>query len=120
MKRLLIVIDKAPKVRHHCGTIVGEGLRAAIGLAGMDIDTTVVLVNDAVLATLKEQNAQPTGMKDLDEFIKNAREFGLKTYVHLESAEKRGIHQNQLTGFGTVNTEGLTQLVHEIDATITF
>jgi len=120
MKRLLIVIDKAPSIRHHCGTIVGEGLRAALGLAGMDIDTTVVFVNDAVLAVLKEQNAQPTGLKDLDEFIRDAREFGLKTYVHLESAEKRGLHEAQLADFGTINTEGLAQLVHETDATITF
>jgi sulfur relay (sulfurtransferase) DsrF/TusC family protein len=119
MKRLLIIIDKAPNVGHRCGTIVGEGLRAAVGLAGMDIDTTVALVNDAVFTVLGEQSPLGTGMKDLDQFMKDAEEFGLKVQVHLESARKRGITDDQLAGFETLNTERLTQLVHEVDA-ITF
>ena len=120
MKRILIVIDKAPNIGHRCGTIVGEGLRAAVGLAGMDIDTTVVLVNDAVFAVLREQSLQGTGMKDLDQFMKDAKEFGLKVQVHLESAQKRGILDEQLAGIGTLSTERLAQLVHEADSTITF
>lgn len=114
------MIDKSPEIGHRCGTIVSEGLRAAIGLAGTDIDTTVVLVNDAVLTVIKEQNAQATEMKDLGKFLKDAPEFGLKILVHLESAKKRGIRDDQLTGFSTVNTEQLIQLVHEADGTITF
>jgi len=119
MKRLLIIIDKAPNVGHRCGTIVGEGFRAAVGLAGMDIDTTVVLVNDAVFTVLREPSPAGTGMKDLDQFMKDAEEFGLKVQVHLESAHKRGITDDQLAGFETLNTERLTQLVHEVE-TITF
>jgi tRNA 2-thiouridine synthesizing protein C len=119
VKRLLIIIDKAPNVGHRCGTIVGEGLRAAVGLAGMDIDTTVVLVDDAVLTVLGQQSPLGTGMKDLDQFMKDAEEFGLKVQVHLESAHNRGITDNQLAGFDTLNTVGLTQLVHDVD-TITF
>jgi sulfur relay (sulfurtransferase) DsrF/TusC family protein len=113
------MIDKAPNVGHRCGTIVGEGLRAAVGLAGMDIDTTVVLVDDAVLTVLGQQSPLGTGMKDLDRFMKDAEEFGLKVQVHLESAHKRGITDNQLAGFETLNTQRLTQLVHDVD-TITF
>ena len=120
MKRLLIVIDKAPNIGYHCGTIVGEALRAAIALAGMDIDTTVVLVNDAVFAVLKEHKVQGTGIKDLDQFMKDAEEFGLKVQVHLESAQKRGILDYQLADIGTLSTERLAQLVHEADSTITF
>ena len=120
MKRVLIVIDKAPDIGHHCGTIVGEGLRAAVGLAGMDIDTTVVLVNDAVLAALAEPSVRGTGMKDLDKFMKDAEEFGLKAYVHLESVKKRGIREEQLAGIAMVSTEQLARMVHDFDTTITF
>ncbi len=113
------MIDKAPDVRHHCGTIVSEALRAAVGLAGMDVDTMVVLVNDAVLTVLGEQN-KGTGMKDLDKFLRDAEEFGLRICVHLESAETKGIHRDQFAGIGTVDAQQLTRLVHEVDATITF
>lgn len=118
MKRVLIVIDKAPNIRHHCGTIVGEGLRAAVGLAGMDIDTTVVLVDDAVVAALKGQNAE--GKDRLDQVIEDAKEYGVKAYVHLESAEKKGVRKDQLTRVQTIDTEQLAGLVHEADVTITF
>ncbi len=120
MKRLLIVINKAPNIGHHCGTIVNEALRAAVGLAGMDIETTVVLTNDAVLAVLGEQNAGASGMKGLDKFLRDAEEFGLKICVHLESAALRDIHEDQFAGIVAINTQQLTQLVHEVDATITF
>ena len=120
MKQLLIIIDKGPSIGHRCGTIIGEGLRAAVGLAGMDIETTVVLVGDAVFTILKEQSLGGTGMKDLDQFMKDAEEFGLKVQVHLESAQKRGIPADLLARFETLSKERLSQLVHEVNATITF
>ena len=116
MKKLLVIITKAP----YGTTAAAEGFRAAIGLAGMDINTTIVLINDAVFAALKGQNPKAIGMKALSEVIESAREYGARTLVDSESLRKRGIEKDELVNIEIIDTEGLADLVHEVNAAIRF
>ena len=116
MRKVMVLIRSAP----HGTTNVGEGLRAAIALAGMDIETTVVLMDDAVFAALKGQAPDAIGATSLDESILNAKEFGAKLVIHEESLQQRGIGKDELLEVETVGTEKIAELAHEVDATITF
>lgn len=116
VRTITIIINKAP----YGTTTVGEGLRAAIALAGMDILTKVVLTDDAVYAALKQQNADTIKATPLHGALKNAKEFGARTYVHLQSVEERGISRDELMDIETVDTAGLAKMIEEADATITF
>lgn len=116
MRKLLLIIRNAPY-----GTAnVGEGLRAAIALAGMDMDTTVVLMDDAVFAALKGQEAEAIGMNSLGEVIESAKKYGAKPYVHSESLQQRSIDKDDLINVEIIDTVSVANLIHEADATITF
>jgi tRNA 2-thiouridine synthesizing protein C len=116
MKRVLVLIRSAP----HGTTNVGEGLRAGIALAGMDVETTIVLMDDAVFTALKGQVPNAIGATSLDESISNAKQFGARLVVHLESLQQRGIGKDELLDVETVRTETIAELAHGVDATITF
>ena len=116
MRKIMILVRSPP----HGTTNVGEGLRAAIALAGMDIETTIVLMDDAVFAALKGQVPDAIGATSLDESILNAKQFGAKLVVHEESLQQRGIGKDELLEVETIGTEKIADLVHEVDATITF
>lgn len=116
MRKLMFMITKAPY-----GTMsAGEGFRAAIAFAGMDIDTTIVLIDDGVFSALMEQKAGAIGMKSLAEAIESAREYGARTLVHAESLARRGIERHELVDIETIDTQGLADLIRETDATIKF
>ena len=116
VRKIMILIRSPP----HGSTNVGEGLRAAIALAGMDIETTIVLMDDAVFAALKGQAPDAIGTTSLDESIVNASEFGAKLVVHTESLQERGIRKDELLDVETIATGRIAELVHEVDATVTF
>lgn len=116
MKRIMVLIRSAP----HGTTNVGEGLRAGIALAGMDLETTIVLMNDAVFASLKGQDPNAIGTTPLDDSILNAKQFGARLIVHQESMRQRGLSKDDLMEVEIVGTEGIVELANEVDATITF
>jgi len=116
MKKLLVMITKAP----YGTAATAEGFRVAIGLAGMGIDTTIVLTDDAVFAALKGQNPKTIGMKPLNEVIESAIEYGARTLVDSESLRKRGIEKNELVSIEVIDTQGLADLLHGVDAAIRF
>jgi sulfur relay (sulfurtransferase) DsrF/TusC family protein len=116
MRRIVVLVRSPP----YGTTNVGEGLRAAIALAGMDIETTIVLMEDAVFAALGGQVPDAIGATSLDESILRAREFGAKLVVHIESLQERGIRKDELLDVETIGTDGIIELVHEVDATLTF
>jgi tRNA 2-thiouridine synthesizing protein C len=116
MRKIMVLIRSPP----HGSTNVGEGLRAAIALAGMDVETTIVLMGDAVFAAVKGQATDAIGATSLDESIVNAKEFGAKLLVHVESLQQRGIEEDELLDIEAVGTERVAALSHEVDGTITF
>jgi tRNA 2-thiouridine synthesizing protein C len=116
MRRVMVLIRSAP----HGTTNVGEGLRAAIALAGMDVETTIVLMDDGVFAAMRGQIPDAIGTTSLDESILNAKQFGARLVVHAESLTRRGIRRDELFDVETIATEKIAELAHEVDATITF
>ena len=112
----MVLIRSAP----HGTTNVGEGLRAAVALVGMDLETIIVLMDDAVFTSLKGQVPDAIGTTSLEESIVNAKQFGAKLVVHSESLQQRGIGKNDLLEVETIGTEKIAELAHEVDATITF
>jgi tRNA 2-thiouridine synthesizing protein C len=117
LKKLLVIVKTAP----YGSTHLGEGLRAAIALAGMDIETTILLTQDAVFAAVKEQIPDIIGMASLAEGLKNAKNFGARILLHSESLQERGLTVEEL-GFNieTVTTEKIPDLIHDAAATVTF
>ena len=116
MRKIVILIRSPP----HGAANLGEGIRAAIALPDKDIETTIVLMGDAVFAALKGQVTDAIGATSLDEPILKAKEFGARLVVHMESLQQRGIGKEELLEVETVGTEEIAQLAHEADTTITF
>jgi len=116
MRKTMVLIRSAP----HGTTNVGEGLRAATALAGMDLQTIIVLADDAVFAALKGQSPDANTTVDLDNSIINAKRFGSRLIVHAESLQQRGVGKNELLDVETLGTGEIAELAHEVDATITF
>ena len=116
MRKIIVLIRSAP----HGTTNAGEGLRAAIALAGMDLQTVIVLADDAVFAALKGQAPDANATVGLDESILNAKQFGSRLIVHAESLQQRGIGKDELLDVETLGTGEIAELAHEVDATITF
>jgi sulfur relay (sulfurtransferase) DsrF/TusC family protein len=116
MRKVMILIRSPP----HGTTNVGEGLRAGIAIAGMDIETTIVLMGDAIYAALKGQEPEAINAISLSESIANAKDFGARLIVHDESMLQRGVSGSELLGVEIMGTEGVAQLAREVDATITF
>ena len=116
MQKLLILLKSSP----YGTTDFGEGLRAAIAFAGMDIDTTILLMDDAAYATMRNQNPAVIGMGSLEEAFRSAREFGAKILVHSEALVRRGIAEKEIVGVKSVKSHNIAELVHDADATITF
>jgi sulfur relay (sulfurtransferase) DsrF/TusC family protein len=116
MRRVMILIRSPP----HGTTNVGEGLRAGVALAGMDIETTIVLMGDAVFSALTGQDPDAINASSLSESIANANDFGARLVVHEESMQQRGIGRDELLGAETMGTERIAQLARKVDATITF
>jgi sulfur relay (sulfurtransferase) DsrF/TusC family protein len=86
----------------------------------MDIQTNIILTEDAVFTALKQQD--PTAIKaaSLHEALANAREFGARTYVHVESLAQRGIGKQELIDIESIDTAGLAGMIEQAEATLTF
>jgi len=98
----------------------GEAYRAIIGLAGMDVDTSAVLVDDGVFAAIKGQDPSVIEMQSLELAYKSIGEFGAKLYIHKESMEKRGIKKDEIIEANMLDTDALRKMINEADAVITF
>jgi tRNA 2-thiouridine synthesizing protein C len=116
VKKILIVVNSPP----YGSTNAGEGIRVAVALAGMDLDTTVLLIGDGVFAALKNQTPEAIGAASLKEGLSNAHEFGARIVAHEESLSERGISKDQLLEVDLVNNESVSRLIHEADSSITF
>ncbi len=98
----------------------GEAYRTIVGLAGMEVDTNVVLVDDGVFIAMKGQDPSEIEMQSLELAYTSIGEFGAKLYVHKESMEKRGVKEDEIIEANMLNTDGLKKIINEMDAVITF
>jgi tRNA 2-thiouridine synthesizing protein C len=116
VKKIVIVVKSAP----YGSTNAGEGIRAAVALAGMDLETTVLLIGDGVFVALKNQIPEVIGAASLKEGLANADEFGARIVAHEESLSERGISKDDLLKVELVNSDAVSRLIHEADSAITF
>ncbi|NPV52582.1 MAG: DsrE family protein [Firmicutes bacterium] len=113
---IMVVITKGPY-----GTALdAEGFRCAIGCAGMDIKTTLVLLDDGVFAALGGQDPSAIGMKPMGEAIGNADSFGIELLVCRESLDERGISPDRLVGGKVVTLEEIAAAMMATDGVIRF
>jgi sulfur relay (sulfurtransferase) DsrF/TusC family protein len=86
----------------------------------MDLETTVLLIDDGVFAAVKNQLPQAIGAASLEEGLANARQFGATIAVHEESLSERGLSKNDVLDVDLINDEAVSRLIHAADSTITF
>jgi len=116
MKKVIVLLRTAP----YGLASGGEAFRLIIGLAGMGMDTTAVLVDDGVYCGIKDQKAESIEMKPLDQAYGQLSEFGAKLFIHKESIEERGISHDRIIKAEFITTRDLANLVVKSDTVISF
>ncbi len=116
MKKTIILIRAAP----YGMASAGEGFRGIIGVAGMGIETHAVLIDDGVFVAKKGQNPSKIEMQKLEDAYKSLSDFGAKLYIHKESAEIRGVSQEETIEAEWIDTLRLKELINSVDAVVTF
>jgi len=116
VKKVLILIRTCP----YGMASAGEGFRAIIGLAGMEIDTHAVLVDDGVLVGLKGQLPDALGMHKLEDAFSQLSDFGAKLYVHEPSLAERGLSADDCIPAEVLTDDKLRELISQVDHVITF
>lgn len=106
---VMVVVTKAP----YGTSLAAEGFRCAIGCAGMDIKTTLVLVDDGVFCALKGQDPSAIDMKSMGEAMASAASYGIDLLVCKESLDERGIGPESLVAGRVVS---LAEVADAMDA----
>ena len=115
-KKVLILIRTSP----YGMATAGEGFRAIIGLAGMEVKTHAVLVDDGVFIAHKGQNPDALEMHKLEDTYAQVGDFGAKLYVHLASLTQRGLLKEDCIPVEFIDDDKLRELISEVDHVITF
>ncbi len=115
--KVLILVNGAPY-----GTATpAEAFRTISGLAGMDVDTTCVLVEDGVYVALKDQNPETIDMQNLAKAYEMLKDFNARVYILKESMEERGIKEDELIQHdGIIDRAKLRELILERHCIISF
>ncbi len=116
MKKAVVLVRSCP----YGMASAGEAYRAISALAGLEVQTTAVLMDDGVLAALKGQDPSGIGMSNLEDAYGMLPEFGAEVVVHRASAEVRGISPGDLLDFHQVDDDGLRGLLEAADLAFTF
>lgn len=116
MERVLILIPSAP----YGTAAMVEGYRYAIGMASLEVDTTVVLIDDGVWAVCPGQKPEALQMKSLGEAFRSIEEMGVKLLVVKESLAERGIAAESILAGQVVDLAGMGQVLAETGAIIQF
>jgi sulfur relay protein TusC/DsrF len=116
VKKIVIVVKSPP----YGSTNAGEGVRAAVALAGMDVETIILLIGDGAFAAVKGQLPEVIGAASLKEGLTNALQFGARIVVHSESLSGRGMSKDNLLDVEVLDSSEVSRLIHEADSAITF
>lgn len=112
----MVVVTKVP----YGTSLVAEGFRCAIGCAGMDIKTTLVLIDDGVFAALKGQDPSAIAMKSMGEAMAGADSFGVELLVCKESLDERGVQPGRLVGGKLASLDEIAAAMEASDGVIRF
>ncbi|MGI9862608.1 DsrE family protein [Moorella naiadis] len=116
MEKVLILIPSAP----YGTAAMVEGYRYAIGMASLEVDTTVVLLDDGVWAVHPGQKPEALQMKSLGEAFGSIEEMGVKLLVLEESLAERGIPAVEILAGQVVDLTGLGQALAAAEGIIQF
>lgn len=116
MEKVLILISSAP----YGTAAMVEGYRYAIGMASLEVDTTVVLLDDGVWAVYPEQKPAALQMRSLGEAFGSIEDMGVKLLVVWESLAERGIPADKILAGQVVDLAGLGQVLAGTDGIIQF
>jgi tRNA 2-thiouridine synthesizing protein C len=116
MKKAVVLVRTCP----YGMASAGEGYRTISALAGLEMDTTAVLLDDGVFVALTGQNPRAIAMSSIEQAYAMLSEFGAKVAIHQESVEARSIPVEKLMDFPLVDDDGLRSLLGEADVVLTF
>jgi sulfur relay protein TusC/DsrF len=116
MKKVVFLIRTAP----YGMAAAGEGFRAIIAAAGMEIKTAAAFVEDGVFVAKTNQHPEKIGMSKLEAAYKQIPDFGAQLYIHRESAKERGLREAETIPAHWISTEELKNIINSADAVISF
>ncbi|GAF26117.1 uncharacterized protein MTY_1455 [Moorella thermoacetica Y72] len=116
MQKVMVLIPSAP----YGTAAMVEGYRYAIGMASLEVDTTVVLLDDGVWAVYPGQNPETLQMKSLGEAFGSIEDMGVKLLVSRESLEERGIPEDKILAGRVVDRAGLGEALAGAEGIIQF
>ena len=116
MDEVVVLVSKPP----YGTSLAAEAFRYAIGLASMDIRTTMALVEDGVFCVSKGQDPRQLDMKPLGLSFAGLGEFGVRLVVLGEAAAERGLGQEDLIAGETVSLAQLASLLEQAGAVVRF
>ncbi|HDS08682.1 MAG TPA: hypothetical protein ENN73_00515 [Firmicutes bacterium] len=116
MDRVLFLVRTSPY-----GTASsGEAYRAIIGLGGMGIETTVILICDGVFNAVKGQNPKKLDMHPIEKAYAALQDFDVKLLIHKESLEQRNLSVESVIKAEFVDTEGVDRYIEDYPCIISF
>lgn len=116
MEKALFLVRSAPY-----GTASsGEAYRAIIGLGGMGLPTSVVLMCDGVFNAVKGQEPAELDMQPIEKAYESISEFDVTLYILDKSAEDRGLNKEGLIDAEIIDCDKLKQLIDDHDCVISF
>uniref|UniRef100_A0A7C3MGP1 Intracellular sulfur oxidation protein n=1 Tax=Dictyoglomus thermophilum TaxID=14 RepID=A0A7C3MGP1_DICTH len=119
MKKVLLVVYQSPG-----GSIwVNEALRSAFGMYGEDLEPSILLMEDAVVAVNQNTHPENLGCLSLSLSFKYLERYGTPVYVVKEDLESRKVKEEDLEPKWKVNIiskDNLSDFIHSFDRVIFF
>ena len=116
MKKVVILLRTCP----YGMATAGEAFRAAIGLAGLDHDVSMVFIDDGVMAGIKGQNPAVIEMQDVSQAYQELPEFGGKNYFVKECLERRNINPDDLPFGEVIDMNRVKEMIDSADVVMSF
>ncbi len=116
MEKALFLVRSAPY-----GTASsGEAYRAIIGLGGLGLPTTVVLLCDGVFNAVKGQEPADLDMQPIEKAYESISEFDVSLYILDKSIDERELNKEGLIEAEIIDCDKLKQLIDDHDCVISF
>jgi len=118
-KKALLVVKSSP-YGTICAICVYEAKRAAVGLSGEDIESSILLVNDGVYFLLKGQDPSDLKMQSFELAFQDLEDFDIKLFAHKPSLEKRAISESEIRKVDLLTDDEIADLIKSSDVIMTF
>ena len=104
------------------GQSAREALDVALVSASYDLDTSLLLMGDAVYQLLDNQSPEQLPRKNITAMLKALPLYGIETiFVDSESLQERGITEDQLIkGYTLLEEGGLAPFIAQHDKVLNF